>query len=177
MQLSLIRDYERDAVTIEDVLRKMTTVKIKGKRCQCPLHNGHDLNMSFNDNSYYCFVCNEKGDIFTLVQALVGCDFLAAIRLINDTFGLSLPIGREATKVEKTVYKAKLNDIKEERERRERIARREEEHYNSLMDEYMRLDSNFYKYAPTSPDEPLDPRFVEACHKLEYQKYKMEQML
>lgn len=175
--LSSIKDLEKDAITISDVLNAFTSVEIKGNRCQCPIHNGKDFNMSFSKQYFKCFVCNEGGDIFKLTQLLVGGDFKQVLSTINDTFNLGLPINQEQTKAQKCALNDKINNIRKEREQAERVEKRDKAHYDSLVQEFMRLDSNFYKYKPTNENEPLNPLFVEACHKRDYQKYKMEQML
>ena len=46
-----------DRVTMRDAIAMYApAVNIKGNRCQCPIHNGKDLNFSFTQSGYKCFV-------------------------------------------------------------------------------------------------------------------------
>jgi DNA primase len=45
----------------------------------------------FSDrNSYYCFGCGAKGDIFTFVQEFEGLDFVGALRVLAKRAGVEL---------------------------------------------------------------------------------------
>lgn len=58
---------------IEDIANRVTTMRWHGNtgRGKCPLHNG-DNPTSFavyiDDQHFYCFTCNESGDVITLLQ-------------------------------------------------------------------------------------------------------------
>ena len=58
---------------IEDIANRVTTMRWQGNtgRGKCPLHHG-DNPTSFavyiDDQHFYCFTCNESGDVITLLQ-------------------------------------------------------------------------------------------------------------
>lgn len=59
---------------------------------RCPFH--HEKTPSFfvspARNSYYCFGCGAKGDIFTFVQEFEKVDFLGALKLLAERAGIEL---------------------------------------------------------------------------------------
>lgn len=61
-------------------------------KARCPFH--HEKTPSFfispARNSYYCFGCGAKGDIFTFVQEFEGVDFMGALRVLAQRAGVEL---------------------------------------------------------------------------------------
>jgi DNA primase len=62
------------------------------KAC-CPFHNEKtpSFYVSSDRNSYYCFGCGAKGDIFTFVQEFEKVDFVGALKILADRAGIDLP--------------------------------------------------------------------------------------
>lgn len=71
--------------------------------CLCPLHNDHDKSLKVydNDRGWYCYGCNKGGDVINLQRELYGQGFAQAVRDLNETFELRLPIGRKMTPAER----------------------------------------------------------------------------
>ncbi|MCF7864888.1 MAG: DNA primase [Candidatus Pacebacteria bacterium] len=59
---------------------------------RCPFH--HEKTPSFfvspARNSYYCFGCGQKGDIFTFVQEFEKVDFIGALKILAEKAGVEL---------------------------------------------------------------------------------------
>ena len=59
---------------------------------RCPFH--HEKSPSFfvspGRNSYYCFGCGAKGDIFTFVQEFEKVDFVGALKILAERAGIEL---------------------------------------------------------------------------------------
>lgn len=59
---------------------------------RCPFH--HEKTPSFfvspGRNSYYCFGCGQKGDIFTFVQEFEKVDFVGALKILAERAGVEL---------------------------------------------------------------------------------------
>lgn len=72
----------------------------KGK---CPFHNEKTPSffVSPDRNSYYCFGCHVKGDIFTFVQEFEGLDFIGALKVLAERAGVTLEYSDRAEKTEK----------------------------------------------------------------------------
>lgn len=105
----------KQLVSIEQVL-SVYGIEYTGKRIPCPIHNGTDNNFSIIADIWHCFVCDETGDIFSLVQHLNNCDFKQAKDFICDTFNLKREKPREAKKKlleldEERTYKRNLKKV------------------------------------------------------------------
>ncbi len=61
----------------------------KGK---CPFHNEKtgSFFVSPGRNTYYCFGCGEKGDIFSFTEAMEGVDFRGALKILAKRAGVEL---------------------------------------------------------------------------------------
>lgn len=71
------------------------TVKLKRSgssfRGPCPFHQGKDPNFSVSPRGgYMCFVCQEKGDVFTFVQKRLGMDFVDAVKYVGAKSGIEV---------------------------------------------------------------------------------------
>ncbi|MEO7520922.1 MAG: CHC2 zinc finger domain-containing protein, partial [Gemmatimonas sp.] len=61
-------------------------------RGACPFHGGKNPNFSVSPKlgSYHCFVCHEKGDVFSYVRKKHGLDFTAAAKFLGERFGVEV---------------------------------------------------------------------------------------
>ncbi len=64
----------------------------KNMKARCPFHNEKTPSffVSPDRDSYYCFGCGAKGDIFTFVQEFEGLDFFGALKLLAERTGVTL---------------------------------------------------------------------------------------
>ena len=69
----------------------------------CPFHSEKtpSFHISPSRNSYYCFGCGEKGDIFSFVQKFEGLDFKGALRLLGERAGIPVVFEREESRGER----------------------------------------------------------------------------
>ncbi|MEX0919389.1 MAG: DNA primase [Parcubacteria group bacterium] len=72
-------------------------------KARCPFH--HEKTPSFlvspARQSYYCFGCGAKGDIFTFVEELEGLDFKGALKQLAEKAGVELEYRKGESKTEK----------------------------------------------------------------------------
>lgn len=70
-------------------------------KARCPFHNEKTASFFVSPvrQSYYCFGCGAKGDIFTFVEELEGLDFREALKFLADKAGVELEYRREAAGV------------------------------------------------------------------------------
>ena len=66
-------------------------------RIPCPVHGGTNLNLSFTDRLYHCFVCGSGGDVISFTQHVFGLDFPAALDKLNTDFGCGAILDRRPT--------------------------------------------------------------------------------
>jgi len=87
-------DKIKERLAIADVISSYLTLVQAGKnyKAKCPFHNEKTPSffISPERDSYYCFGCGAKGDIFTFVQHFEGIDFLGALKFLADRAGVVL---------------------------------------------------------------------------------------
>ena len=150
-----------------------TAVNVYGF-AKCPFHN--EKTASFKaydgDKGYYCFGCGESGDVITFVMRFFGLSFKEALRKIDTDFGLCLfekPTLLEYRKAQRAMEETRMHreQAKEEREMMQAA-------YSLIHGEWRRLMRNKAEYAPKTPEEPWDFRFVEALRMQAIQEYVLD---
>ena len=123
----------------------------------CPFHSDNTPSMKLNDTYYYCFGCGATGDVIDLTAKLFSLNpRQAAEKLVHD-FGLD-PDKPPANAIALLLPKRGLTD-----EQRADVA-----YCLRVLTDYLDLLHDWReRYKPTSPEEPLDERFVEALHMTE----------
>ena len=122
----------------------------------CPFHEDHTPSMKLNDTYYYCFGCGATGDVIDLTARLFDLSSFQAARKLAQDFGLSPdkpPSGAVALpKPPALPSDAEQEDIS--------YCIRVLHDYHDLLIQWRT------EFAPLSPEEPLNDRFVEALHML-----------
>ena len=130
-----------------------------GMAC-CPFHHDRHPSLKLNEDYYFCFGCGAKGDVIDLVARLFDLSGYEAAQRLAADFGISTEPGQAAA----ASCKPKRPHIRQFRED-EMLC------FRVLMDYLHLLEDWKVRYAPKTPDEPYDDRFVEAlqmhCH-IEY---------
>lgn len=82
----------REAADIVRIIGEHVKLKKVGAswRGPCPFHQGTHQNFSVvpAKGIYTCFVCGEKGDVFTFLQKRLGIEFPAAVKMVADSAGI-----------------------------------------------------------------------------------------
>ena len=124
---------------------------------RCPFHEDHTPSMKLNDTYYYCFGCGATGDVIDLTARLFDLSSLQAARKMAQDFGLGPdkpPSGAVALSKPPTVSSdAQQEDVS--------YCLRVLHDYRDLLTRWRT------EFAPLSPEESLDDRFVEALHMLD----------
>ncbi len=127
----------------------------------CPFHNDRNPSLFVDDYHYHCFACGEHGDVIDFVAKLYGLTLYEAANKLAYDFGISQD--KPPTKE----MEEKLNRKSEAQHYREN----EELCFSALM-AYMKLIQEWKRlYAPDTPEDATDNRFVQACFKLDYVEY------
>jgi DNA primase len=95
----------RDAADIVTLIGEHVSLKRTGSdyRGPCPFHGGTHRNFAVipKKQMYYCFVCNEGGDVFTFFMKKFGMDYPAAVRarsgMLGDFWSPMTPGSRDPT--------------------------------------------------------------------------------
>ena len=146
------------AVSPADAAERYGLTISRSCMAHCPFHDDHHPSMRLYDDHFYCFACAAHGDVIDLTAKLLGISVPEAIRRLEEDFG----IGTDA------------NLPKTARPARPHLSRFREDELLCLstLTEYERLLRGWKtKYAPKTPDGPIDDRFVEACQMLDRIEY------
>ena len=106
-------DKIKSKISIRSELEKKTKLIQKGKDywCCCPFHKEKTPSCKINEDqdSFYCFGCGVKGDIFTIYTDLYNYNFIDAVKELSQQAGVSIDF--ENTKQSK--QEDKINEILE----------------------------------------------------------------
>jgi DNA primase len=103
----------KEKLDIVDVISSYIKVEKAGinYKARCPFHNEKTPSffISPTRQSFYCFGCSEKGDIFSFVEKFEGLDFKETLKILADKAGVKL----EKFKTENPTETEKENGEKE----------------------------------------------------------------
>lgn len=127
---------------------------------RCPFHDDRHPSLKLNESYFYCFGCGATGDVIDFVARLFGLSSYEAAQKLAYDFGIDPDKPPAAAALEKPKYPLA------------RAFRQEELHCQRVLCDYLHLLELWkVQYAPNSPDEVLDDRFVEACQMLDRIEY------
>ncbi|WP_176255326.1 CHC2 zinc finger domain-containing protein [Enterocloster alcoholdehydrogenati] len=125
--------------------------------CRCPFHDDRHPSMKLNEDYFYCFGCGATGDVIDFVAKLFDLNSYEAAQKLAYDFGIDPDKPPAAAALSKPKYPLA------------RAFRQEEMHCQRVLCDYLHLLENWkVQYAPETPEDTLDGRFVEACQMLEY---------
>ena len=133
-------------------------VNCNGMAC-CPFHNDRHPSLKLNEDYFFCFGCGAKGDVIDLVARLFDLSSYEAAQKLAADFGLDPKPPTAAAMV-----KPKRPYIRQFRED-EMLCFRVLTDYLHLLEDWK------VRYAPKTPEDALDDRFVEACQMHCYIEY------
>ena len=126
---------------------------------RCPFHNDRHPSLKLNQDYFFCFGCGAKGDVIDLVAKLFDLSSYEAAQRLAADFGLDPKPPTAAA-----LPKPKHPCIRQFREDEMMCFR--------VLTDYLHLLEDWkVRYAPKTPDDALDDRFVEACQMLDYIEY------
>ncbi len=133
------------------------TVGKNGMTC-CSFHDDRHPSMKLNDTYYYCFGCGANGDVIDFTAKLFRISNSDAAQKLAQDFGIT-------TKRPSIFAKLKHYETLIEQEK----------HCFRVLSDYLYILRDWKeRYAPKTPEEEPDARFVEACHMLECTQYMVD---
>lgn len=134
-------------------------VSRNGMAC-CPFHNDRHPSLKLNEEYFFCFGCGAKGDVIDFVARLFDLSSYEAAQRLAADFGISTEPGQPVA----VPHKLKHPYIRQFREDEMLCFR--------VLTDYLHLLEDWKVwYAPKTPDDALDDRFVEACQMIDYIEY------
>mgnify|MGYP001631138112 FL=1 len=130
----------------------------------CPFHNDRHPSLYVADDHYHCFTCGEHGDVIDFVGRLFQLSPYDAARKLAADFHLSPDKPPSAAALHAKRVRTEAQQLREN----ERLC-------FSVLSDYAHVLRDWkVRYAPQSPAEAPDERFVEACHKLDEVEYYLD---
>ena len=146
----------KSAVTVKQAAEHYGCKVNRGDMICCPFHDDRHPSMKLNRDYFYCFGCGATGDVIDFVARLFGLSSYEAAKKLAYDFGLDPDKPPAAMALKKPYLLA-------------RAFRDEEMYCQRVLCDYLHLLEHWkIEYAPQSPEDELDDRFVEACHMIEY---------
>lgn len=131
----------------------------------CPFHDDRHPSMKLNKDYFYCFGCGATGDVIDFVARLFGLSSYEAAKKLAYDFGIDPDNPPVAMALKKPYPLA-------------RVFRNDEMYCQRVLCDYLHLLERWkIEYAPQSPEDNLDNRFVEAGQMLEYVEYLLDVLM
>lgn len=131
----------RSSVTMRDLAAMYGYEVNRSGMMRCCFH-GEDKHPSLKvydgDRGWWCFVCNEGGDIFDFVMKHDGLEFPKAVERIAEMAGIPISNGRSGLSDED---RARIQQRKAEREEKARAKEERQQRMNVLSDRIRILES------------------------------------
>ena len=162
-----IFDEVKSLVDVPTAARSYGVEVHRGNMALCPFHRERHPSCKLYEDHYYCFGCQAHGDVIKLVQELFGLSPIEAVKQLNSDFALGLD-------VDKPPDMEKVNRRRREIAERKAEKARLEHMYDVLLRYFTLLDKYKMRYAPKTPDEETDRRFVYALQNIGYAEYMLE---
>lgn len=118
-------------------------VSRNGMTC-CPFHKDRHPSLKLNEDYFFCFGCHASGDVIDFTAKLFGVSLKDAVTKLAADFGVS----EDARQVSVRQNPFRLEELR---------CRRVLTDYLHLLKEWKTC------YAPKTPEDSLDDRFVESC--------------
>ena len=113
---------------------------------RCPFHDDKTPSLKLYDDHYHCFGCQETGDVIAFTAKLFRIAPLDAAKKLAADFGLREAKPSVLTKLQ--IYKTQAEN--------EKLCFHVLQEYLCILQDWKT------KYAPKTPDDEPDPRYVEA---------------
>ena len=145
------------AVTVRQAVEHYGLEVNRGSMVCCPFHNDRTPSMKLNEDYFYCFGCGATGDVIDLVAKLFNLSSYDAAKKLAYDFGIDPDKPPAAAALRKPKYPLV------------KAFQKEELHCQRILYDYLHLLERWkMQYAPKTPEDTLDDRFVEACQMLDY---------
>ena len=124
------------------------TVSRNGMTC-CPFHEDAHPSLKLNEDYFFCFGCGASGDVIDFTAKLFGVSLKDAVTKLAADFGVS----EDARQVSVRQNPFRLDELR---------CRRALTDYLHLLKKWKT------QYAPKTPEDSLDDRFVESCQQYDH---------
>lgn len=148
----------------------------RGGFIRCPFHDEKTPSMKVyeGDRGFSCYGCGQYGSVIDFVEQLYNINFQQAVARINSDFNLNLPVGKRLTFREQRAAAQQERRLRERRQAEMEFAEAADNAYYDALSDWLRLEQNFARYQPKSPDDELHPQFTDALTNLVFARERLE---
>lgn len=158
-----IYEFVKANVTVPQAAEHYGVEVQRNGMCRCPFHDDRHPSMKLNKDYFYCFGCGAHGDVIEFTARLFGLGSYEAAKKLAHDFGLDPDKPPAAAALKKPEYPLA------------KAFQRDEMHCQRVLCGYLHLLEDWKeRYAPSSPEEEWDDRFVEACQMLDRAEYLVD---
>ena len=157
----------KQAVTIIEAAEQYGIEVNRHGMAICPFHDDKDPSLKLHDNYFHCFGCGASGDVITFVARLFQIGNKEAAEKIAEDFGVSYDC-----RISKPLVKRRSASVI-----RQIATQRENYTFRTLNEYHRKLQEWQVQYDPKTPDDPIDPRFLEAVQQKEYVEYLLDVLI
>ncbi|MCR5295013.1 MAG: DNA primase [Lachnospiraceae bacterium] len=153
----------KSSVTAYDAATRYGLPVNRSGMCRCPFHDDHVPSMKV-DRRYHCFGCGADGDVISLTAKLFHINNYEAAKKIAEDFDICKVKKKDPRRM-KTPFSPETVRVNR---KIERVLNR---FFHSLVTYKRTLENWKDRYAPSSPEEKWDVRFIEALQNLTTVEY------
>ena len=125
-----------------------------GMAC-CPFHRDRRPSLKLNEDYFFCFGCGASGDVIDFTARLFGISLKDAAEKLAADFGISV----DAKPVAVRRNPSRLDEIR----------------CRQVLTDYLHLLQDWkIRYAPQTPGDILDDRFVASCKEYDHIVYLLD---
>ena len=155
----------KQAVRLRDAAEQYGLTVQRNGMIVCPFHDDKDPSMKLNDDYFYCFGCGATGDVIDFVARLFQISTKEAAEKLATDFGLSYDHRAPRPPPRRPAISAQIAQQRENYTFRTLVA------YNHQLQDWKE------KFDPKSPEDEIDPRFLEAMQQKEYVGYLIDLLI
>lgn len=143
--------------------------------CCCPFHAEDTPSLKIYDasNSWYCFGCNQGGDVISMASLYYKAGFTDAVSMLAEEFGIA-DTDSHKTRSDSLRSAVRVAIDKSSREKRERIRRQLLQKYDSLTSEMHYLQKYIAANEPTDRKADFTQEFADAIHRRSMLEYELD---
>ena len=129
----------------------------------CPFHEDRHPSLKLNEDYFFCFGCGAAGDVIDFTARLLGLSCYEAAQKLASDFGISAEPGQVTTGASKSKppqwHQSRLDELS----------------FLRVLTDYLQLLKEWKcKYAPQTPEDILDDRFVASCQQYDRIAYLLD---
>lgn len=162
-------DQIKSSVTMREVAERYGLQINRMSKAICPFHNDSKPSMHIygGKRGWYCFVCNQGGDVIDFVQRYFNLSFRDAALKLNEDFNLNLPIKAALSEADRIEAEKLAAQKREAQHQHEMLMKRLLTAYHAAWDRWKMLDDIKRLQAPQTPLDDLTAEYIYACQHID----------